>query len=138
MYSNKINQISTFHYILKVHQVEYPLGGSSIKYIYTSYWQLTWYWYSMYCDVRLYYLWHQVTIEASRQHLYQTIVQFDKTIVLPKQFAIGSIHDYLFCYCPLVGYSIWGTETSSNVASILPSIHSSTHISIQSSIHSHE
>ncbi len=40
---------------------------------------------------------------ASEQHLFQTIVQFDKTIVLPRKLATGSIHDYLFCYCPLVG-----------------------------------
>ncbi len=40
---------------------------------------------------------------TSEQHLYQTIVQFDKTIVLPRKFATGNIHDYLFCYCPLVG-----------------------------------
>ncbi len=40
-------------------------------------------------------LWHQVTMVASEQHLYQTIV-------LPRKFATGSIHDYLFCYCPLV------------------------------------
>ncbi len=33
---------------------------------------------------------------ASEQHLYQTIV-------LPRKLATGSIHDYLFCYCPLVG-----------------------------------
>ncbi len=33
---------------------------------------------------------------ASEQHLYQTIV-------LPTTLATGSIHDYLFCYCPLVG-----------------------------------
>ncbi len=33
---------------------------------------------------------------ASEQHLYQTIV-------LPRTLATGSIHDYLFCYCPLVG-----------------------------------
>ncbi len=39
----------------------------------------------------------------SEQYLYQTIVQFDKTIVLPRKRATGSIHDYLFCYCPLVG-----------------------------------
>ncbi len=43
------------------------------------------------------------TIVTSRQHLYQTIVQVDKTIVLPRKLATGSIHDYLFCYCPLVG-----------------------------------
>ncbi len=40
---------------------------------------------------------------ASKQHLFQTIVQFDKTIVLPRQLATGSIHDYLFAYCPLMG-----------------------------------
>ncbi len=40
---------------------------------------------------------------ATEQHLYQTIVQFDKTIVLPRKFATGCIYDYPFCYCPLVG-----------------------------------
>ncbi len=40
---------------------------------------------------------------ASEQHLFKTIVQFDKTIVLPRKCTTGSIHDYLFCYCPLVG-----------------------------------
>ncbi len=39
---------------------------------------------------------------ASEQHLYQTIVQFDKTIVLLRKHARESIHDYRFCYCPLV------------------------------------
>ncbi len=43
------------------------------------------------------------TIVTSEQHLYQTIVQFDKTIVLPRKLATGNIHDYLFYYCPLVG-----------------------------------
>ncbi len=43
------------------------------------------------------------TIVTSRQHLYQTIVQVDKTIVLPRKLATGSICNYLFCYCPLVG-----------------------------------
>ncbi len=33
---------------------------------------------------------------ASEQHLYQTIV-------LPRKLTTGSIYDYLFCYCPLVG-----------------------------------
>ncbi len=37
---------------------------------------------------------------TSEQHLYQTIVQFDKTIVLPRQLATGSIHDYLFAIVP--------------------------------------
>ncbi len=40
---------------------------------------------------------------TSEQHLYKTIIQFDKTIVLPRNLASGSIHDYLFCNCSLVG-----------------------------------
>ncbi len=39
---------------------------------------------------------------ASEQRLYQIIVQFDKTIVLPRKLATGRIN-YIFCYCPLVG-----------------------------------
>ncbi len=31
-----------------------------------------------------------------------TIIQSDVTIVVPWQLLTGSIHDYLFCYCPLV------------------------------------
>ncbi len=42
-------------------------------------------------------------VVASEQHLYQTIVQFDKTIVLPRKLATESIYDYLFSCCPLVG-----------------------------------
>ncbi len=42
-------------------------------------------------------------IVTSEQCLYQTIVQFDKTIVLPRKLATGNIHDYLSSYCPLVG-----------------------------------
>ncbi len=37
------------------------------------------------------------------KHLFQTTVQFDQIIVLSRKFAIGSIHDYLLCYCTLVG-----------------------------------
>ncbi len=40
---------------------------------------------------------------ASEQDLFQTIEQFDKTIVLLRKPATGSIHDYLVGYCPLVG-----------------------------------
>ncbi len=32
-----------------------------------------------------------------------TIVQSDITIIVPWQLSTGSKHDYLFCYCPLVG-----------------------------------
>ncbi len=40
------------------------------------------------------------TIVTSAKHFYQTIGQFDKTIVFPRKLATGSIHDYLFCCCP--------------------------------------
>ncbi len=40
---------------------------------------------------------------ASEKHLYQTIVQFDKTIVLARNLATGNILDYPFYYCSLVG-----------------------------------
>ncbi len=40
---------------------------------------------------------------APEQHLYQTIVQFHKTIVLLSKLATGSIHDYIFFTAPLVG-----------------------------------
>ncbi len=33
---------------------------------------------------------------APEQQLYQTII-------LPRKLIIGSIHDYLLCYCPLAG-----------------------------------
>ncbi len=39
---------------------------------------------------------------VSELHLYQTIVQVDKTIVLPRKHAAGSIPDYIFLYLPLV------------------------------------
>ncbi len=41
-----------------------------------------------------------LTIVASEQHLYQTIVQFDKTIVFPRKLASGSIHAYFFATAP--------------------------------------
>ncbi len=43
------------------------------------------------------------TIVTSEQHLYPTIVQFDKTVLVPRKLATGNIHDYIFCYCPVVG-----------------------------------
>ncbi len=55
----------------------------------------------MNCD-QIVLLRHQVTMVAS-EHLYQTIG-------LPRKHVTGSIHYYLFCYCPLSGYSIWGSE----------------------------
>ncbi len=43
---------------------------------------------------------------VTSEHLYQTIVQFDETIVLPRKLATGNIHDYLFLVLPPSGYSI--------------------------------
>ncbi len=40
---------------------------------------------------------------ASEQHICQTIVQFDKRIVLPGQRETSSTHDYFLLLPPLVG-----------------------------------
>ncbi len=50
-------------------------------------------------------LWHHIVLLWCQDiiSIKQTIVQFDKTIVFPRNLATGSIYDYLFCYCPLVG-----------------------------------
>ncbi len=37
---------------------------------------------------------------SSEQYLYQTIVQFDKTLVLSRKHTTGSMHDYLFATAP--------------------------------------
>ncbi len=55
------------------------------------------------------------TIVTSEQHLYQTIVQFDKIIVLLRKLARGNINDYLFCYCPLVGILFEGLRIVANI-----------------------
>ncbi len=66
--------------------------------MYTSCRQLPWYYY---CDVRLYYC----DIRSLWQYwnIYIKQVQFDKTIVLSRKHATGSMHDYIFCYRPLMG-----------------------------------
>ncbi len=75
-------------------QIEYPLGCSSKTGSHV-------YFLLIFAMVLLLWrlivlLWHQVTMVASEQHLYQTII-------LPRKPITGSIHDYLLCYCPLVG-----------------------------------
>ncbi len=74
-------------------QIEYPLGGSSKKgshvYFLLTVAMVLLLWH------QIALLWHQFTIVASK-HLYQTIV-------LSRKLATGSIHDYFFRYCPLVG-----------------------------------
>ncbi len=76
-----------------VPQIEYPLESSSKKgshvYFLLIVAMVLLFWH------QIVLLWHQVTMVASEQHLYQTIV-------LPRKLTTRSIHDYLFCYCPLV------------------------------------
>ncbi len=85
-----------------VPQIEYPLGGISKKCSHVYFLLIITMVLLLWRQIVL--LWHQVTmILVSEQHLFQTIVQFDKTIGLSRKLATGSIHDYLFCYCPLVG-----------------------------------
>ncbi len=66
-------------------QIEYPLGDSSKK------------------GSHVYFLLIiSMVLLLLRQHLYQTIVQFDKT-VLPRKLTTVNIHDHILCYCLLVG-----------------------------------
>ncbi len=93
-YNNKNTFVTQF----SVPQIEYPLGGSSKKgsHIYflliVAMVLLLWH--------QIVLLWHQVTMIDSIRTTYQTIVQFDKIKVLPRKHATGSMHDYLFFYCP--------------------------------------
>ncbi len=79
---------------LSAPQIKYTLGGSSKKgshvciLLIVAMVLLLWH--------QIVLLWHQVTMVSSKQNLYQTIV-------LPIKVSIGSIHDYHFCCCPLVG-----------------------------------
>ncbi len=59
---------------------------------------------------------------ASEQHLYQAIVQFDKTILLPRKPTTGSIQDYIFWLLPP---SVYYTENCGRAS----------HISLNANIH---
>ncbi len=75
-------------------QIEYPLGGSSKKSSHV-YFLLQVFWVILLYDINVVLIspwWPGVTI-----------VQSDVTIVVPWQLSTGSIHDYPFYYCPLVG-----------------------------------
>ncbi len=86
---------------VSVPKIEYQLGGSSNKISHVYFLLIVAMVLLLWHQIVL--LWHQVTMVASKQHLYQTIEQFDKTIVLPRKLATGSIHNYNLCYCPLMG-----------------------------------
>ncbi len=77
-----------------VPQIEYPLGGSSKT---GSQVKLP-----VDCCHGTTIVMSNCTI-ATSEHLYQTIVQFDDTIVSLRKLATGNIHDYLSWYYPLVG-----------------------------------
>ncbi len=77
-----------------VPQIEYPLGGSSKKGSHV-YFLLQVFRLILLLDINVVLMlpwWSDVTI-----------VESDVTIVVPWQLSTGSKHDYLFCYCPLVG-----------------------------------
>ncbi len=84
--------------IIEIHfsvpQIEYPLGGSSQKGSHV-YFLLYVFWvvllFDINVDLKLPW-WCDVAI-----------VQSDVTTVVPWQLSTGSKHDYIFCYCPLVG-----------------------------------
>ncbi len=82
-------------------QIQYPIGGSSKRCIHVYVLLIVAMVLLLWCQNVP--LWHQVTMVASEQYLYQIIVQFDKTIILHRKLATGSIYDYIFCHCPLVG-----------------------------------
>ncbi len=84
-----------------VPQIEYPLGGNNKKGSHVYFLLIVAMLLLLWCHIVLF--WHHITIVAPEQHLYQTIVQFDKTIVLPQKSETGSVLGYHFCYCPLVG-----------------------------------
>ncbi len=88
--------------------LEYPLGGSSKKGSHVYFLLITAMVIPLWHPNVL--LWHQVTMIASEQHLYQTIVQFDKTIVLPRKTCNRKYTWLPFLLLPPSGYSIWGTE----------------------------
>ncbi len=76
-------------------RIEYLLGGSSKNCSHVYFLLIVAMVLLLWCQIVL--LWHHV-IMVSSEHLFQTIVH-----VLPRKLAAGSIHDYLVCYCPLVG-----------------------------------
>ncbi len=84
-----------------VPQIEYPLGGRSKKGSHVYFLLIVA--MVLLLQRQIILLWYQVAMVASEQHLDQTIVQVDKTIVLPRKLTTGRIHDYIFCYCPVVG-----------------------------------
>ncbi len=84
-----------------VPQIEYLLVDSSIKgshvyFLYQVFWVIL-----MFCSIVVLFDINVVLMCPWGPDI--RIVQSDITIVVPWQLSTGSKHDYLFCYCPLVG-----------------------------------
>ncbi len=84
-----------------VPQIEYSLGGSSkngshVYFLLHVFWVIL-----LFCQIVLLFDINVVLMLPRWPDV--TIVQSDVTIVVSWQLSTGSIHDYLFCYSPLVG-----------------------------------
>ncbi len=86
-------QLLDLSYFL-VPQIEYPLGGSIRKGSH-GYFLL-----QVFCVVLLFDI---NVVQMLPWWPDVTIIQSDVTIIVPWQLSTGNKHDYLFCYCPLVG-----------------------------------
>ncbi len=93
--TSKDQEIQTIQFSLP--QREYSLGGSSKRGSHVYFLLIVAMVLLLWCQIVL--LWHQITMVASEQHLY-------RTIVLPRKLPTWSIHDYRFCYCPLMGIQV--------------------------------
>ncbi len=87
---------------LSVPRIEYPQGDSRIKGIHVFLLVQVFWVILRFSQLELLFDINVVLIPPS--WLDVTIVQYDVTILVPWQLSTGSIHDYSFCYCALVGY----------------------------------
>ncbi len=62
----------------------------------------------LWCQIVL--LWHQIPMVTSEQHLYQTIVQFEKNCSITQKNCNRKYTWLHFLLLSSSGYSIWGTE----------------------------
>ncbi len=99
---------SMMHSEFAVPQIEYPLGGSSKQGSHIYFLLIVAMALLLWCQIVL--LWHHITMVASEQHLYQTIVQFDKTIVIIQKTCNRKYTWRPFLLLLPSGYYIWGTE----------------------------
>ncbi len=95
-----------------VPQIEYTLGGNKKKCSYVYFLLQVVLVILLFCQIVL--LFDINIVLMLLQWLPDvTIVQSDVTIVVPWQLSTGSIHDYIFCCCSLVGilFEVWRINT---------------------------